>query len=321
MSEKNFNNQKDCFWQAQGLKSFVKAKPDMLQFEKVHFSFVEHSGKDNGAVQKQAVEAYIPVHGDTGALYLSQLILSGGAKALSKRNKEAAEKKKMENGDGKTVYADAIFTAIGGSKAKDNNPCQYREFKICPGLKSDYSMEIMTCEGQMTKTGGYAPAANATRTYIRVGVSTQLLCDLAVSIQSEWTAMVTAQAIANLGAKPQVQTQVQTQPQAEPKTITVEKTVEKIVAPAQIVLLYDTGNYYNQGYTVAVKLENAISKIQEIIKELLNGTNKFVSDKNDYAAAVKFIEEKKNGGATIRFTSKNNSSITTNLAVMVVDLQ
>ena len=38
-------NERDFIWQQQGASSFVKIKMDWARFGKIHFSFVQHSGK------------------------------------------------------------------------------------------------------------------------------------------------------------------------------------------------------------------------------------------------------------------------------------
>ena len=53
-------NERDFIWQQQGASSFVKIKMDWARFGKIHFSFVQHSGKP-ACKQVASIEAALKV--------------------------------------------------------------------------------------------------------------------------------------------------------------------------------------------------------------------------------------------------------------------
>mgnify|MGYP002549880320 CR=1 FL=1 len=55
-------NERDFIWQQQGASSFVKIKMDWARFGKIHFSFVQHSGKP-ACKQAASIEAALKVDG------------------------------------------------------------------------------------------------------------------------------------------------------------------------------------------------------------------------------------------------------------------
>lgn len=165
----------------QGMKSFIKVK--YTNFGKLQLSGVNHSGKDNGAKQLASIDAYMDYYGRNGALFLAEMVTSGVAKKLATRSKEAAAKAGSK-------YPQPIFKSQGGTsaeKSKDNKP-KYREILLAPGSSQDYVLTLTECDAQVTKTGGYRPAADAKKTTINVGISSRDLVSLAKVIEAEYSA-------------------------------------------------------------------------------------------------------------------------------------
>ena len=97
-------NERDFIWQQQGASSFVKIKMDWARFGKIHFSFVQHSGKP-ACKQVASIEAALKVDGGDGALYLAEAVKNN---TMERRRAKALEDQK------------ASITLYG----KDNTTCE-----------------------------------------------------------------------------------------------------------------------------------------------------------------------------------------------------
>ena len=73
-------------YQIQGPKSFLKVKMDWANIDKVHLSFVSHTGRANGCSPIAHVEGALRINGGDGALYFCEAILSG---VMHKRRQKA----------------------------------------------------------------------------------------------------------------------------------------------------------------------------------------------------------------------------------------
>lgn len=177
----------DYFFQQQGAKSFVKFKMDWAKYGKIHLSFVQHEGKDAGCKQVASIDAALSANGANSALYLAELVLSGAARQLAtKRRQEAKSANKN--------FAEPFFSNNGGtvqSRSKTGGAI-YRSITLAPGNKSDYVLQAVEAEGEMTATGGIKMKSGAAVTRITVAVSTAELVTMARSIIIEWTAYRTA---------------------------------------------------------------------------------------------------------------------------------
>lgn len=184
MSEQQHIREVQPFWQAQGIKSFCKAKGDWLKFDRVHLSFVSHAGKPS-CKQIVAIEGALKIHGKDGALFLSDMVLSGAAKKLADNSRA-----QVEQGE----YAKAIFESMGGTSAarSKEGKCMFRSFSLVPGMKSDYVIQMTTCDGVENATGGIQAISGAKRDTIRVALSAGELFDFARSVQIEYTAFRTS---------------------------------------------------------------------------------------------------------------------------------
>ena len=116
---------KEHLWEVQAAKSFCKMKKDWLSHERIHLSFVKHSGKPE-CKQELVIEGAIKLAGTDGAVNLSYLILTGRLRKIAEmKKKEAAEKQQR--------YVDPLFTSMGGtvaSRSADGASCTFREFAV-----------------------------------------------------------------------------------------------------------------------------------------------------------------------------------------------
>ena len=310
---------KDSFWEVQALKSFCKAKTDWLRFERIHLSFVQHEGKDNSCKQILAIEGALKVHGADGALFLSDMILSGAAKKLADKSKEIAQK------EGKN-YPSPIFVSMGGtttSRSKDGKAV-FRQFSLIAGKKSDFVFQMLQCEGEESSTGGVQRKKGVQAQSINVPLSAGDLFDFARSIQIEWMAFRTmcmngegVNYIAPSEEPEDCDVVSDNVHQELPSSSNKEDSV-----PTTVALIYDDKGYLNNGYPIPVKKENAIAIIQSITKEFLNLEGRLVADPSSYQQAVAVIEKWENNNiAVIRYIGKKDETKTCNLVVRVCDVQ
>ena len=136
-----------------GASSFVKARADWLNIDKVHLSFVQHSGLKNGCKKLAAIEAALPIYRATGKMVnnmpednvsglqkLAYMVSNGSLFTRLKNSRSAAlEKYRKENPNGAAngdIYCDSVFEFVGGSEAKSKNgnniPIRYRKISIAP---------------------------------------------------------------------------------------------------------------------------------------------------------------------------------------------
>ena len=287
---------KDYFWQIQGQASFCKAKSDWMQHERIHLSFVKHSGRNNGCKQLQAIEGALKLHGADGAIFLSELVLSGAAKKRAEKSRQ---------NPGQNGFLQPIFTSIGGtttSRAGDGK-CIFRQFSLLPGQKSDYAMQMMTCEGEETGTGGIQPVKNAKRESIFVSLSSADLVDFAVAIRCEYQAWRAAQLI----SAPQVSSPSK---EAAPTTEPPENV------PSMLVIMYEHSGILNNGMPFATTLEAAPKLLGKLIRAVQKAPQGYKLDDGDSVnKAEQAIKTSTKGSIIIGFTGAKGAK--TALVVMV----
>ena len=309
------------FWEMQGSKSFVKARTDWMEYDKIRLSFVRHSGRKNGAAQEAAIEGAIPIHGNAGALFLSHLILSGGAKAIAKKRKAD-----VENGQ----PMQPIFTNYGGTPASRSADgiCKSRQFSLCVGSKIDYIMQMVICEGIEGAGGEIRPKPNAQRETIAVGVPTENLVDFAISVQQEAAAFRTAKM---LGIEPCLRqryspNEENTVPVQEPAPVQTPAPTAPVQSapaptaqsePTKIAMISSDSPELNGGFPFAVTLDHAAETLKSAIETFTMGEDKYRCSLARYNEAKKVIEAGKTAGITIDLKSKVDESKTARIVVTV----
>lgn len=309
------------FWEMQGSKSFVKARTDWMEYDKIRLSFVRHSGRKNGAAQEAAIEGAIPIHGNAGALFLSHLILSGGTKAIAKKRKADAE-------NGQPMQP--IFTNYGGTPASRSADgiCKSRQFSLCVGNKIDYIMQMVICEGIEGVGGEIRPKPNAVRETIAVGVPTENLVDFAISVQQEAAAFRTAKM---LGIEPRLRQRYN--PNEENTAAVQESTpvqtpvptapVQSVPAPAvqseptKIAMIYSDNPDINGGFPFAVTLDHAAETLQSTIETFTMSEDKYRCSLARYNEAKKAIETGKTTAVAIDLKSKVDENKIVHIIVTV----
>ena len=141
-------NERDFIWQQQGASSFVKIKMDWARFGKIHFSFVQHSGKP-ACKQVASIEAALKVDGGDGALYLAEAVKNN---TMERRRAKALEDQKASG----AKYPAPMFTSMGGTTAQRSKTgqCVFRQVSLVPGMKTDYALQVVEADGEPTATGG-----------------------------------------------------------------------------------------------------------------------------------------------------------------------
>lgn len=308
------SERKDCFWEAQGLKSFVKLKGDWFDYNRVHLSFVQHEGKENNCKQILAIEAGLNIHGN-GALYLAENILNGGFEKLAENSRRIAK----ENG---AKYAAAIFSSMGGTKASrsKDGKCTFRQFSIMPGSKADYVMRIFESEGEETSTGGIQKKKDSSVTSISVPVNKSDLIDFARSIQIEWTAYRTRCNLQDATVLPQPQ--VGTKPLETTKNQnTAARITPNALKGAVVVSIYDNLGLVNEGQPHICRLESAEEFIQQLTLKCLRTPAQLIAIPQTYKDAITLIKEKKLGVKVIEYVGKEDKEQKCKVAVCITEIQ
>lgn len=324
--------EKDFFWQIQGATSFCKAKNDWLPYQRIHLSFVKHDGKDKGCKQLLAIEGSLKVHGADGALALYQLVVSGGLKALAAKSKNKA----AANGSGN---AEPIFKSVGGTtseRAKDGK-CQFRQFSIIPGAKSDYTLVMMTCAGEQNATGGVQPVKGAQRSSIYVPMSSMDLIDMVTSMMAEYEAYRTAQMVGAFGNQPPssathsgsttnespaettanespTETTANESPAEKSKLEPVKETPEL----GKLLMVYDSHGFVNQGRPVVTQLSTGRKLLNSIVTQIAKQGYELQSTESmtQLSAALK---EEKTGAWSLLMKKKGNAGEVT-VAVIIDEI-
>lgn len=312
MSEQNIQENLP-FWQVQGLKSFCKAKGDWLNFEKIHLSFVSHEGKPT-CKQVMSIEGAIKIHGKDGALFLSDMILSGVAKKIADSNRAA-----VQQGE----YAKPIFESMGGTSAarSKDGKCMFRNFSVSPGLKSDYVFTMVTCAGTENSTGGIQAVSGAKRDTIHVSLSSGDLFDFARSVQIEYTAFRTlclskGSRPANTLSTPVQGNQPQTPEVTQPQSVSANLPVLR-----RVCVIVDTSGTFNLGIPIVTTSEKAILVIQEATKAVLKNEKRFVAEAESYRNAVDFCSHNEKGTVSVLYSGKTETQASCAVVISIVDIQ
>lgn len=305
---------KEYFWQMQGLTSFCKAKGNWLPYDKIHLSFVKHEGRDKGCKQVLAIEGALKVHGSDGALYLSELVLSGAAKKL-------AEKSRANPGN--NGYLSPIFTSMGGTVASrsQDGKCVFRQFSVAPGMKSDFVFSMMTCDGEETKTGGIQPVKGAKRESINVSLSSADLVDFAASVKAEYAAYRTSMMLqpqeqpsqASPAAHP---SQAAPAPQSAPQPSAPEPAGQKIEG-VPLVIMYEHSGMLNSGLPFATTIAGAPALLGKLVRAVQKAPQSYALDNEKTVEQAKaLIAKAEKGNCMIAFTGKGGERTA---LVIVVD--
>lgn len=290
MSYQNNNKQADQpkrekerdIWNAQGLKSFVKAKTDYFNGQRfdsrLHLSFVEHTGKP-ACQQLKNIEVGIPMvkagsdgngRGGITALGLCRMIQNGMMDRRAAAERKDFEQRQLQNSNQK-VYHQPIWSCIGGTtaeRAKDGK-AEFRKVEIIPGTKpGTYAFAASSCEGEMSNAlGGVQPKREATWTRIIVPVDGEYLYAFAEAVVAEWNAHVAARevtkAMSALGANVQQApaAPVQAPMPAAPAPVPVQ--AEK---PKRVYVFYDDTFYGPMACALSPK--TAIAYLKKCLKKM-----------------------------------------------------
>lgn len=298
------DKEKDFFAQIQGKESFVKFKSDYMQFDKIHLSFVQHGGDDHK--QKAHIEASMKVHDADGALAFAHFIISGTY------IKRAAESRAKAEKEGKT-YPEKIFECVGGTSAK-NKECKFRSVTLSPGKMTEFVLQACESDGERTATGGIKMKSGATVTRINVGVDARSLISIAESILIEWQAYRMAGMLGKAPVPAWAANGDESTPPASDDTRNESPVTNN--APSTVCVLYDAQNLVFR----VTSISNALTAVQESLKEMLSAPEAYVSDKEDYARVSKAIADNSLSILTIRFKGKKDESKTNQLVIRVESL-
>lgn len=304
--EKNSNEIN--IWESQGKDSFVKCTTDWFSNQypsRVHFSFVKHSGRDNGCKQLAHIEIGVPMlkagsdgQGDTGltALQLASFIRSG------RMRRRADEARKAES-----KYPPDIFTCIGGTPSRRSKDAgaEFRRFSIAPSTSAgQYVFKAARCEGEDSGTGGVQPKKNAHWETIMVRVSEASLTTLAEYILSEWNAFRTAGYLSNaLGMeKPDANKSADAGKTADAKKNAAQnaagkddkKSAPKQAEPTSLTHVYVVMDNINGVHGVALSAASAVSLARATIKLLKKSGYRVCDDAAAQKVAQSIMEESKN---------------------------
>lgn len=270
----------------QGPKSFLKVKMDWANIDKIHLSFVSHTGQANGCTPIAHIEGALRINGGDGALYFCDAIQHG---EMGKR-RMASLKKAQESGE---RYPQPIFTYNGGSDAKGDRPVMWRQISLAPGVKTDYVISATEAEGVKNDKGGYQKKEGAKSTFITVGCTSQELRALACAIKIHWAAYIANPAgyleihgrkipgvIDNATATPKpAATSALPTPQA-PAVPAVSNV------PDRVYVVYDS---IGSAMEVAITSAKALETLQRQITEMRKSGNWVRRDNKDYEAAKENI--------------------------------
>lgn len=317
--------------------SFVKAMGDWLNIDKVHLSFVQHTGLKNGCKQVAAIEAALPVYRASGKVInnqpednvsglqkLSYMIQNGSlfsrlkksrAAALSKYN---AEHQTVNNND--DIYCDSVFEFIGGSAAKVKNgqtlPIRYRRIAIVPASfkpnrgNNNIILEALECDGASTNTAGFVPQKGfPNKTQIRVTFKPAEFVVFVDAMMNAWQAELTRRAICGEQQfyrwrdhnKPDENAQAAASQQVASNSLVPDAVA--VPASVGIIVTYDTaGELF-----IAATKEQFVSTFREGLRTILHTERQWVLPSDE---AKKLLDAVENGTSlpTVKAHSKVDES-------------
>ena len=282
-----------------GAMSFVKARGDWLNIDKIHLSFVQHTGLKNGCKQVSAIEAALPIYRAAGKLAgnnqpednvsglqkLDYMVHNGSLFSRLKASRAAALKKSNGNGD---IYCESVFEYIGGSAAKVKNgqqiPIRYRKISVSPAAfkpnqeNTNLILEAFECDGGTTTTGGFVPLKGfPNKTQIRVMFKPAEFVVFVESMMNAWKAELVRRAICGEQQfyrwhdhhnKNEEEPKQSVSPPASP-----QPTVKKV----SIIVAYDTAG----ALFVAATKERFVDTLREGLKQMLDTKQQWVLPKSE----------------------------------------
>lgn len=305
---------KENIWEVQAAKSFCKMKKDWLEFERIHLSFVRHSGKPE-CKQELAIEGAIKLLGVDGAVNLSYLIQTGRLKKMAEiKKKDAAEKQQK--------YVDPLFTSMGGtvtSRSADGASCTFREFAVLSGTASEYVLRMLTCAGEQTMTGGIQPVSGAKRESIFVPISAGDLVCFAKAIDFAYQKYMTMVCEAPGYNGEKNDTDGEPVPATEPQAPSNAQPTVATEYPRISCILWETGGI-TDGLPQAVKSkpQHIVGTIQNMTRALLK-EKRLVANVDDYNAAVKFVNAQAPGAVTIHYVGKEDPQAQAALCIKLAE--
>lgn len=266
---------------------------------KIHFSFVQHSGKP-ACKQVASIEAALKVDGGDGALYLAEAVKNN---TMERRRAKALEDQKASG----AKYPAPMFTSMGGTTAQRSKTgqCVFRQVSLVPGMKTDYALQVVEADGEPTATGGISMKKGAQVTRITVGLKREELLSMASAILMAWQAyMIASSAYGTLGAKSYADVQDADVPDAAANRQMPVKVVTTTASTAWVV--YDS---LGETFEVAVSHDAAILCVQESIT-FLRKTEQCYSrkDNNEYNAVKTAIQTDCDELPSITLYGKDNTT-------------
>lgn len=324
MSEQNYSQSEfedTSIYAIHTLKTFVKAKLDWIEFDKMHLSFVEHDGNKANAKQLHNIEAALSIGGENGILALYELATNGELATRRKASLETAEK---QSANGGKAYPKPVFESLGGTSGKRSKEGKtiFRSVTITPGTKVDYVLQSMQCEGELTSTGAITPKKNVAQTRIMVAMSNAQLLAFLSTMKAYWTAHITSKM---LGAPPiSASTGAVNAPSAPPAVVnepaqTLAPPVVGVIPIKQKELVCVIFNA-NGGTLEVARMDVAQDELQRVIREMLYGDKHLVVVNKDEYDAIKntyFSGKGKTGTSELKLVSKDDSSFTDSLFIVV----
>ncbi|MFR3791418.1 MAG: hypothetical protein ACLTWO_05735 [Blautia massiliensis (ex Durand et al. 2017)] len=323
MAEQNKQEAKEIIVQNSAV-SFVKAMGDWLNIDKVHLSFVQHTGLKNGCKQVAAIEAALPVYRATGKMVnnvpednvsglqkLSYMIDNGSfftrlkssrAAALDKYNRE------HQNPNGNDdIYCESVFEFIGGSDAKTKNgqtiPIRYRRISITPAVfkpnrrNNNIVLEALECDGSSTSTAGFVPQKGfPNKVQIRVMFKPAEFVVFIKAIMNVWQAELTRRAVCgelqfyrwrdhNKQGDKGAQTPVANEPQQTQGQSNA--AVPSVPANVGIIVTYDTaGDLF-----IAATKEQFVTTFRNGLIKMLNTEKKWVLPSDEAKKLLDAVEK------------------------------
>lgn len=270
-------------WNAQGLKSFVKAKTDYfngVQYDsRLHLSFVEHTGKPK-CQQLKNIEVGVPMvkagsdgngRGGITALGLAQMIRNGEIANRALIERKDFEQRQLTQGS--KVYHRPIWSCIGGTTAKRarDGKAEFRKVELIPGTKpGTYAFAASSCEGETSSAlGGVQPKKDAEWTRIIVPVDGDYLYAFAEAVVAEWNAFVMAKA---LGKVAPAQEAADQQPAHAPAPMPAPAPAPAPAAPVpaekpkRVWTIYDDSFYGPMACALSQK--TAVAYLKKCVKKM-----------------------------------------------------
>lgn len=293
-------------YEQQGPVSFLKAKMDWAPIDKIHLSFVQHTGRAKGCAQVAHIEAALGVTspGKESALFLAESVLNG---VMSNRRIKSMNYREEH----KEQYCNPIFTSNGGSPERNGRPCMWRVVTLAPGMKTDFVLTAVEAEGVVNKLGGYSKKEGSPVTRIDVGMSIEELITFASAIKQAWQAYLVCSGVCVQGNSPRPTAEKSGSASEKGSSSSPNNAPEKSekgnadIANQLFCVLYDTGFVLNKGFPLFTTHELAVPFVQSLIRELLHSEHKYVADEESYNAAVRFLEKAKEGTCAIRAAPHN----------------